>query len=165
MTIADMSKMQIETQVDESDIGRVAVGQQATFTVDAYPEKTFSGTVSNVSQRANIQQNVVYYTVTIDVHKPENLLKPTMTARVTIHVGEAQNVLTVPVNAIKQNKGQSYVQVKRNGEVQNIVVTTGLANDEKIEILTGLAEGDQIVLNQPKGSDAAKGSMRGLFGR
>jgi HlyD family secretion protein len=88
-----------------------------------------------------------------------------MTARVTIHVGEAQNVLTVPVNAIKQNKGQSYVQVKRNGEVQNIVVTTGLANDEKIEILTGLAEGDQIVLNQPKGSDAAKGSMRGLFGR
>lgn len=168
VTIADMSKMQIETQVDESDIGRVAVGQKASFTVDAYPAKTFSGIVSNVSQRANIQQNVVYYTVTIDVFEPGDLLKPTMTARVSIQVGETQNALILPLNAVKQNKGQSYVQVQRNGQVQNVNVTTGLANDEKIEILSGLNDGEQIVLNQSKANaDAAKGSgsMRGIFGR
>ncbi|QJW49059.1 efflux RND transporter periplasmic adaptor subunit [bacterium BFN5] len=168
VTIADMSKMQIETQVDESDIGRVTVGQKASFTVDAYPAKTFNGIVSNVSQRANIQQNVVYYTVTIDVFEPGEFLKPTMTARVSIQVGETKNALTLPLNAVKQNKGQSYVQVQRNGQVQNVNVTTGLANDEKIEILTGLNDGEQIVLNQSKANaDAAKGpsSMRGIFGR
>jgi HlyD family secretion protein len=171
MSVADLSKMQIEAQVDESDIGKIVVGQRVDFTVDAYIDKIFTGTVSNISQKANIQQNVVYYVVTIDVEGPETMLKPTMTARVSIHSGESKNAILVPLAAIKENKGQQYVQTMINGKVENINVTTGLASEDKVEILNGLTDGDQILLPQAKAlpsvSEAAKNSstMRGALGR
>ena len=150
LTIADMSKMQIEAQIDESDIGRILVGQIVSFTVDAYPDKTFSGIVTSISHKANIQQNVVYYPVIIDVDSPQGLLKPTMTARVSVHAGESKNTLIVPLQAVKEAKGQRYVQVLKNGQPQNVTVTTGLASDDKIEIVKGLKDGDQIILPQAK---------------
>ncbi len=150
LIIADMSKMQIQTQVDESDIGQIQVGQKVTFTVDAYPEKIFSGVVSNVSQKANVVSNVVYYSVLVDVDAAENLLKPTMTARVSINVAERNNVLVVPLAAVKANNGQQYVVVEKDGKTQNAPVTTGLASEDKIEILSGLEEGDSIVVSQAK---------------
>lgn len=163
MTIADMSKMQIETQVDESDIGKVTEGQQVTFTVDAYSGRIFTGTVSNISQKANIQQNVVYYPVIIDVDTAEGL-KPTMTARVTIHAGEVKNALLVPLTVLKENKGARYVQVLKDGQPLNVTVTTGLIGDDKVEVLTGLKDGDQLILPQAK-SGQNQGSPRGIFGR
>jgi HlyD family secretion protein len=150
LTIADMSKMQIQTQVDESDIGQMQVGQNVTFTVDAYPGKTFTGVVSNVSQKATVVSNVVYYNVLVDVDAAENLLKPTMTARVAINVAERKNVLVVPLAAVKTNNGQQYVVVENNGKTQNTPVTTGLASEDKIEILSGLEEGNSIVVSQAK---------------
>ena len=172
MTIADMSKMQIDTQIDESDIGKVTVGQKATFTVDAYPGKTFQGVVSNISQKANIQQNVVYYNVIIDVDSSDSgVLKPTMTARVSVNVGESKNTILVPLAAVKSNKNQQYVQVMKAGQPQNVPVTTGLMSDDKVEITSGLQDGDQIVLTQTKtpaksgsGAGAVPGGMR-MMGR
>lgn len=164
MTIADMSKMQIETQVDETDIGKVVEGQHVTFTVDAYSNRTFTGTVSNISQKANIQQNVVYYPVMIDVDTA-NGLKPTMTARVTIHAGEVTNALLVPLTVLKENKNGRYVQILKDGQPQNIIVTTGLMGDDKVEIVTGLKDGDQIILPQPRSGQNNPSSVRGLFGR
>ncbi len=166
LTIADMSKMQIQAQIDESDIGKVVLRQKATFTVDAYPGKTFTGIVSNVSSKANIQQNVVYYPVIIDVDQPEGLLKPTMTARVSINVGERKNVLVVPLQVIKESKGQRYVQILEYGQPQNVNITTGLSSDEKIEVISGLKEGDQVVLpqarsqTQPQAGPSLRGMMR-----
>ncbi len=165
MSVADLSKMQIETQVDESDIGKIALGQRVTFTVDAYIDKVFSGMVSNISQKANITQNVVYYVVTIDVEGPGTMLKPTMTARVSIQSGESKNTILVPLSAVKENKGQSYVQIMANGKIENINVTTGLSNEDKVEITSGLADGDQIVLPQAKVLPQASGNMRGPLGR
>jgi HlyD family secretion protein len=150
LTIADMSKMQISVQVDESDVGRVKNGQKVSFTVDSYPGKTFTGVVSNVSNKATITQNVVYYPVTVDIDNPEGLLKPTMTARVSVHVGESKNVLIVPLSAIKQNKGQQYVQVMKDGKTQNVNVQLGLASDDRVEVAGGLNDGDQIVLSATK---------------
>lgn len=169
MSVADLSRMQIEAQVDESDIGKILVGQKVDFTVDAYMGKVFNGTVSNISQKANIQQNVVYYTVTIDVERSENLLKPTMTARVSIHIGESKNTIIVPLSAIKESKGQQYVQTMVNGKVENISITTGLVGEDRVEVLSGLTSGDQILLPQPKpqGADPTKGAntMRSALGR
>ncbi|MDR7868624.1 MAG: efflux RND transporter periplasmic adaptor subunit [Sporomusaceae bacterium] len=150
LTVADLSKMQIETQVDESDIGKVTVGQKATFTVDAYPGKVFTGVVSSVSQKATVQQNVVYYGVIIDVDAGDRELKPTMTARVSVGVGESKNALTVPLSAIKTNKNQQYVVVMKNGQATNVNVTTGLTSEERVEITGGLTDGDQIVVSQAK---------------
>ncbi len=147
MTIADMSMMQISVQVDESDVGRVKNGQKVSFTVDSYPGKTFTGVVSNVSNKATITQNVVYYPVTVDIDNPEGLLKPTMTARVSVHVGESKNVLIIPLSAIKQSKGQQYVQVMKDGKTQNVNVQLGLASDDRVEVAGGLKDGDQILLS------------------
>lgn len=162
LTIADMSKMQISVQVDESDVGKVKVNQKVTFTVDSYPGKTFTGVVSNVSNKATIQQNVVYYPVTVDIDSPEGLLKPTMTARVSILTGESKNVLIVPLSAVKQNKGQPYVQVvTKDGKQESVNVQLGLASDDKVEIVSGLKDGDHIFLTTKAPASANGQQNRG----
>lgn len=160
MTIADMSRMQILVQVDESDIGKVRAGQQVSFTVDSYMGKIFGGTVSNVSNKAKIEQNVVYYPVTVNIDNAEGLLKPTMTARVSIHVGESKNAIVVPLAAVKQTKGQYYVQVMKGGKPENTPVQLGLASDDKLEIIGGLSDGDEIVMPGKTGQTATPGAAR-----
>ncbi len=161
LTIADMSMMQISVQVDESDVGRVKVGQKVSFTVDAYPGKTFTGVVSNVSNKATITQNVVYYPVTVDIASPEGLLKPTMTARVSVHVGESKNVIVVPLSAVKQSKGQQYVQVMQDGKPQNVTVELGLSSDDKVAVTSGLSDGDKILLPTSKPQTTQGGAPGG----
>lgn len=171
LTIADMSKMQIDTQVDESDIGKIAVGQKTTFSVDAFPERVFNGVVSNVSQKANIQQNVVYYNVTIDVTDVQNVLRPTMTARVSLLIAESKNTIVIPLAAVKNNKGKQYVQIMSdNKEAKTVPVVLGLAADDRVEVLSGIREGEKVVLPQtktPSSGTAATtgGSLRGIMGR
>ena len=154
LIIADLNKMQIEALVDESDIGKIKLGQKVSFTVDAYPDKTFAGKVATISNKANVQQNVVYYGVLIDVESPEGLLKPTMTARVSVHIGERNNVIIVPTLAIKDNRGQRFVQVLRKGQTQpeSVKIVTGLSSEDRIEVVSGLKEGETVVLPQSGGA-------------
>lgn len=175
LTIADMSKMQIETKVDETDIGKIKLGQKAMFNVDAYPDKTFTGVVSIISQKAVIEQNVVYYTVYIDIDASEGLLKPTMTARVSVNVGESKDTIVVPLSALKEIKGQKYVQIMKNGKLSDVPVKIGLMSEDKVEIIEGLKYTDQIVLRaketagstgvaNPANSRAASRTMRSVMG-
>lgn len=154
MYVADMSKMQIKVLVDETDIGRIKLGQAVSFTVDTYPDKTFTGKVTTISRSATTSSNVVYYPVYVDVDSSEGLLFPTMTARTTIHVGESKNVLVAPASAVKEEKGKKYVQVMINGKAQNVTVETGLSDDENVEITNGLNAGDQVVLPAGKAGSA-----------
>jgi len=101
-TIAnDLSKMQVQATVDESDIGRISIGQEATFTVDAYADERFSGKVSQIRLAPVSIQNVVNYTVVIDVVNDQLKLMPGMTANVQILVGKSNNVLRVPNMALR----------------------------------------------------------------
>jgi HlyD family secretion protein len=101
-TIADdLARMQVQAGIDEADIGEVKEGQKATFTVDAYPDRTFEGTVTAIRLQPTITQNVVTYTVIIDVRNDELTLLPGMTATITIKVRSADNVLIVPVSALR----------------------------------------------------------------
>jgi HlyD family secretion protein len=97
----DLTKMQLQADVDQSDIGRVKVGQVARFTVDAYPEEEFRGRIAQIRYNAQINQNVVTYPVIIEVANPEERLLPKMTANVTIDVETVQNVLRVPNAALR----------------------------------------------------------------
>ena len=97
----DLTKMQAQADVDQSDIGRVKVGQIARFTVDAYPEDEFRGRISQIRYNAQVNQNVVTYPVIIEVANPEGRLRPKMTANVTIDVSTVQNVLRVPNAALR----------------------------------------------------------------
>jgi HlyD family secretion protein len=101
-TIAeDLTKMRVQVDVDQSDIGRVAVGQTARFTVDAYPDETFSGRIAQIRLNATQNQNVVTYPVIIDVANPDGKLKPLMTADVSIEVARAAETLRVPNAALR----------------------------------------------------------------
>src|SRR5207245_4859969 len=97
----DLTKMQVQADVDQSDIGRVAVGQLARFTVDAYPDEEFRGRISQIRLNASVNQNVVTYPVIIEVPNPDEKLRPKMTANVRIEVAKATNVLRIANAALR----------------------------------------------------------------
>jgi len=101
-TIAkDLTKMQVQADVDQSDIGQIKVGEPVRFTVDAYPDQTFRGQISQVRLNATVTQNVITYPVIIEVPNPDLKLRPSMTADVTIAVATVQDVLRVPNAALR----------------------------------------------------------------
>lgn len=121
-TIAqDLTRMQVNTSIDEADIGKIKEGQEALFTVDAYPEKSFNGTVKQIRLSPEIVQNVVSYDVIIEVSNPKLLLKPGMTANVTILVDQRENVLKVPSGAFRFSPEKSSSERKEsNPMAQNL---------------------------------------------
>ena len=181
MRIADLSRKQIKAKVDETDIGNVKVGQQATFTVDTYTDKTFTARVTKISQTdtsnswdpssvrssssSSSSASVIYYYVTLDVDDPEDLLLPAMTARVEINTADTPDALAVPISVLKTDANGSYVVVcNADGSQENRYVTTGIYSDEYVEILSGLEEGEDIVSTytaKKKSSSSSSGSRRG----
>jgi HlyD family secretion protein len=97
----DLTKMQVQADVDQSDIGRVHVGQDARFTVDSYPDQEFRGRIAQIRLNATVAQNVVTYPVIVEVANPERKLTPKMTANITIDVANVQNVLRIPNAALR----------------------------------------------------------------
>ena len=101
-TIAqDLTKMQVQADVDESDIGRVKIGQPVHFTVDAFPDRVFQASVSQIRLNATVNQNVVTYPVMIVVNNPDEKLRPSMTANISIDVATDRNVLRIPNSALR----------------------------------------------------------------
>ncbi len=118
-TIAnDLKKMQVQTTVDESDIGRVSIGQEASFTVDAYPDEKFSGVVSQIRLAPVTIQNVVNYTVIIDVNNDDLKLMPGMTANVKILVANRQDVLRVPNMALRLQPPMDAIDTAKFAELR-----------------------------------------------
>jgi HlyD family secretion protein len=109
----DLSQMQVECTVDEADIGKVKEGQNVRFTVDAFPEERFSGTVKQVRYSPEVVQNVVTYTTIVEVKNPELKLLPGMTATVSIITGEARNALRVPNSALRFTPNLSAEEMKK----------------------------------------------------
>jgi HlyD family secretion protein len=105
----DLTKMQVQASIDEADIGKIKNGQDVTFTVDAYPDQTFSGTVAQIRLEPTIVSNVVNYTVIIDVPNPDLKLMPGMTANITVMIQQVQNVMKIPASALKFWPPQDYL--------------------------------------------------------
>lgn len=144
----DLTKMEVNADVSEADIGNVKVGQEITFTVDAYPERISSGKVKEIRMGPNIKQNVVYYSVIASIDNKEMLLRPGMTANVWIKTAYKENVLSVPIIAVKEKDAKKYVQVLERREVKQKEIRTGLKGEGGvIEILSGLNEGEKIVIS------------------
>lgn len=101
-TIAqDLTKMQVQADVDQSDIGRISIDQPARFTVDAYPEEEFRGRIAQIRLNATVNQNIITYPVILAVGNPEQKLRPLMTANVTIDVAQVKDVLRIPNAALR----------------------------------------------------------------
>ncbi len=153
----DLTQMQVDSNVSESDIGYVRDGQHAVFRVDAFPDRDFDGLVGQVRQAPITVQNVVTYDVVVNVSNPELLLKPGMTANVSIVTARRDNVLRVPVQALRFHPGErrheqpaaatgpqsdhtlprKRVWVLENGRLKRVAVTTGLDDGTYVEILSG----------------------------
>lgn len=148
ITVVDLSRLQVECYVDETDIGKIKVGQEATFTVDSYPDKVFRAKVRTIYPGAIIKNNVVFYDVVLDILDPyENLLRPEMTAQVTIIAGKKENVLIVPSQAVKIDpQGNYYVMVKKGDKWEKRIVKIGWESKGKTEIISGLKEGEEVGL-------------------
>ena len=151
MSVATLDNMQIEAMVDESDIGKVKVGQHVNFTVDSYPNENFTGIVRLVSRKAETENNVVYYKVYVNVEDAKGKLLPTMTARADFIVDEASDVLMVPLNCIYNDGKRRYVKVynEKTRETKDVDVTIGLTNDNEAAVTApALAEGEKLVVKK-----------------
>ena len=163
MSVATLDKMQIETLVDESDIGQVKVGQTVRFSVDAYPDETFTGKVRLISRSATTSNNVIYYKVYVNVDDSKGKLLPTMTARTDIVISEASNTLMVPLNCIWSEKGRKFVKVinKDTKEAKEIDVELGLSSDTDIQVTAqGLKKGDVLLVKKAVAKQANNKQMR-----
>jgi len=166
-TIADLDNMQVIGNVDEADIGRVKVGQSVTFSVDAYPDETFDGKVTQVRLNPTTESNVVTYEVVVAASNPDHKLIPGLTANLTIYVLREDNVLLLPQKAftfapqeassdsklpqpqgnvadLKLAPDQKCVWVVKDNKLIPTAVTIGVSNGMKTEILSGLPDGSAV---------------------
>jgi HlyD family secretion protein len=190
---ADLTQMQVVADVDEADIGGVREGQRVTFTVDAYPNDTFNGRVTQIrlgsatttNSSSSSSSTVVTYEVVISAPNPDLKLKPRLTANATIYTLDKQHVLSVPSKALRFNpvtplvgeetvindcEGEHKLWTREGNTLTAHPVTIGISNGVMTEITGGLSEGTQIVEDatlsaQPKAevSDTGAGAERSPF--
>jgi len=163
MSVANLDKMQIYLMVDESDIGQIKQGQNVEFTVDAYPNETFKGTVTLIGRSATTTNNVNYYTVYVDVENSEGKLLPTMTARANVIVDEMDNVLTVANKCLHTEDGQQYVLVynKKDNTSRKVPVKVLLAGTDRTAVEADLQEGEELVVKTTKATSTSNNRRMG----
>jgi HlyD family secretion protein len=144
----DLTEMQVNASVDESDIGKIKMHQPVRFRVDAYPNETFTGTVSQVRLQPVVEQNVVSYVTVIDVPNPQLKLKPGMTAAVTIETARADDAMKVPNAALRfRPQGErSGVWVLEHGTLTRVPVEAGLSDGTQTAVVSdALTTGMRVV--------------------
>lgn len=169
----DLTNMQVVADVDEADIGDVKNGERVTFTVDAYPDDTFEGTVKQVRQEATTTNNVVTYEVVISAPNGDMKLKPGLTASVTIYTQERQGVLSVSSKALRYTPTKETIGTKKivdtnaknkvwSLEGNNIVahaVNIGMSDGTHTQIVSGLKVGQEIIVGVNVASNAMPPGM------
>jgi HlyD family secretion protein len=164
----DLTKMQVEASVDEADVGDISKGERATFTVDAFLNDTFKGTIQEIRLSPSISSNVVTYKTIINTSNDANKLKPGMTANITIFTKEVNNALLIPTKAIKfapdstlagkyqmtwvnpdrkpAGADEAYVWVQKSPkELVQKKIKTGINDNTHVEVLSGLAAADVVI--------------------
>ncbi|HHJ00577.1 MAG TPA: efflux RND transporter periplasmic adaptor subunit, partial [Candidatus Aerophobetes bacterium] len=149
-SMINRDKMFVEVNVDEVDIREVAIGQRATVRFDAYPDLELSARVSDISRVATVQGGVTVVKVTLELLKFDKRIKPGFSAEVEITVAKAHDVLKVPVEAIVEKDGRYFVTQVTEDDLKPVSVKVGISDEEHVEILSGLREGDKILANNYK---------------
>jgi HlyD family secretion protein len=150
MTLGDTSEVYVKGKVDESDIGKVYLGQPARIKVESFKDKTFTGKVTKISPMGVEKDNVTTFEVRVSINNPEGVLKAMMTANAEIILEEHKGVLQIPEGSIIYDKDKkASVEVpdpKAKEGKKKLAVNIGISNGAKTELLSGLKEGDQVVL-------------------
>jgi HlyD family secretion protein len=186
LKMANLDTVQVSALVDETDVAKVQAGMAVTITVDAYPNRTFDGTVLKIEPQAQVTQNVTMFPVDVNILNPEHLLKPGMNTEVEVHVGQRHSVLAVPNAALRTPRdvasaakvlgldpqavdqqlaaaragappaptaatqgvtSPSYIVfVLRGGKIVPVAITTGLTDQDYIEVTSGLGATDSVIV-------------------
>lgn len=156
--ISDLSKIYIDTAIDESNIGNIKVGNTAIVSVDAYPDKTFKGKVVRIAVKGIIESSIVTFHVLIEVvDKNFFLLKPGMTANVKIITQKVKDVLWLPYSAIREDKNGYYAKNKKGDKLR---LKIGIHSFEKYEVKEGISKGDEVLLMKESGAWSAGNNKR-----
>jgi HlyD family secretion protein len=158
--LTSLNGLQITAQVNEADVSNVKVGQPVSFTVDAFPGKTFTGKVAEIQPLGQTVSNVVSYSVVMDIDQTNVQLLPGMTASATIVTDQQQNALQVPVAALayanshstpakasgaEQAGGSGVLYVLQNGQPASVPVQFGISNGKVVQVTSGISKGEQVV--------------------
>jgi HlyD family secretion protein len=150
MTLGDTSQVYVKGKVDESDIGRVYLGQPARIKVESFKDKTFNGVVTKISPMGVEKDNVTTFEVRVSINNPGGELKAEMTANAEIILEEHKNILQIPEGSIIYDKDKKasveIPQASAKDGKTKLAVNIGISNGAKTEVLSGLKEGDQVVL-------------------
>jgi HlyD family secretion protein/macrolide-specific efflux system membrane fusion protein len=148
ITLLDPQGLQLHLYVDEADSGRVEPGRNVSFRLDAHADKTLAGTIARILPQPILQENVVYYLAVVDVNPEQRpLLRPEMTALGYIELGAREGVLRVPITAVRSRSDGWYATRLAGGAAVETKVEVGWKDETGVEILEGLQEGDEILLN------------------
>ena len=152
MTEGDVNEVYVDGKVDEADIAHVYLGQPARIKVESFRDRTFNGKVTKISPMGVEKDNVTTFEVRVSINNPGGELKALMTANAEILLDEHKGVLTVPENAVtydsQKNASAEIPDKKQKDGTRKVPVTVGLSNGSVTEIVSGLKEGDQVVLQQ-----------------
>jgi len=146
MTVADLNEMIVKANINEVDVGKLEKGQRVKIGFDAIKGKVYQGKVRKISPSGTEEQNLVIYPVEVEILDSDDRIRPGMTADLDIIVGEAENVICIPKHAVINKEGKTMVLRREQGKVVTKPVVTGLDDDVKIEVKSGLVEGDTLLL-------------------
>jgi len=151
VVLADLDHYHVDVSIDEVDVGRIQVGQDAVVTLDAFADARLQGRVTHIDELATSTQGVVSYAAELEILSNDVALRPGMTATAEIVIARREGVVVVPNRTLRrESSGRYYVEVIANGKVGQRVVNPGLSNDLFTEIVEGLQEGDEVVLSSPR---------------
>jgi len=136
--------------IDETEIGRVKVGARVLFTVDAYPDRNFSGTIAQIYPQPELQNNIVYYIAVSKDFENAELLRPEMSTHDEVIVHVYKDLLRAPNRAVKFKNGHFFVYKKQGKNLEEVRVKTGISDSRFTEIVEGLSEGDTILMETGK---------------
>lgn len=167
-TITTTASPIISLNLTEVDVPKIKIGNKATITFDAYPDKTYTGSVVSIDKSGVSSSGVTNYPTIIKLDTAAEELLPSMAASASIITNTKDNVLMVPTAAIQTETGGSTVRILKNGVPESVSVETGLSSDTQIEIISGLNEGDEVVTSVTGGNtlrtNSTSASPFGAFG-
>jgi HlyD family secretion protein len=148
--LPDITALVVKAQIREIDLHKIALKQEGVIKVDAYPDALFKGQVSFIGalamQRFKDQVGEKYFNLTIALKDEDLRLRPGMTARISILSERVENTLTVPIQAVFDERGRKYCYQFESRRFKKIFVSIGRQNDDKVEIVSGLEAGDRLSL-------------------
>jgi len=152
----------VQAQVDETDMGKLKPGQKAKIVLDAYPEKDIEGKIEHIAYESQVVNNVTIYQVDILPEETLGIFRSGMSANVDVTISKKEDVLLLPVLAVRERKGKKFVLLKtKSREPENREVQTGIDDGKNVEIVSGLEESD-LVLSSEKGRKEVKMNYFGI---